>query len=814
MELIKETNCNENDSFSAAALPLHQLFSANSPNVPQNLNELSKSLLTLINNASSSNAPHSVPPAHHQSTNSDLPKSSASTSNDESVDSQTCNGDGDGNTKRTRCRRRKPQKTIRMANDAPLAPLANGTCADSSSRSHKISEKSLEDTSQTHSMDLSNYSAGHQAFSNGKLTNSIFSGTTAKPMNGFATMNMTHYPDPLSSMPSASNHLKATFNTDDLVKKVEEIVKCNSNEAPPPPTNFAPIRNGDENKGFIEQLSNGDDKNGSISQPVSDDRASPERLNGNENGIDLMTSHETDAKTSKANMDEVPLMPTAEVKLPDISLPMANSTPKHNHVDEVENHLDKMFSHIENVAASTTTATATNGNSVAEDTTQNDSENQNSQTNNETNNDSELAAKSNDEQGTSSAAATATATASTSQSKPSRSRKRPAANGKKRGSSSARRPNKTNSKASSNGKNAAKNSNASKNNKNVKSNRSTEKVDSKKPKDELTAAEPVTKFRGPYIQIQPDGSENIVNAPLTEEIIEKQNRIRKTVIAGGSSARSKVSGLHVSTLSNKYDAVTTDASWMCVFCKLGPHKYGLGDLFGPFILSVDSKEFQESQFDPSEDVFRSHRTSADMVLVKGGMKVVPAKASTSSAATANNAGNVSSMVMSIFIFTTNFPFIFSFFSYPPPLPPNHVQSSCRKKRKLTEPSTSTQPPIFVPNIFHGMTKVSETAYEVWVHEDCVVWADGVYLVGARIVGLDAAVWSCSRHKCSICEQYGAVVTCLKRECKIEAHVPCAMRAQWSLNEATFQTHCKLHAITDSGSADTADDGSRHQTKEI
>lgn len=109
----------------------------------------------------------------------------------------------------------------------------------------------------------------------------------------------------------------------------------------------------------------------------------------------------------------------------------------------------------------------------------------------------------------------------------------------------------------------------------------------------------------------------------------------------------------------------------------------------------------------------------------------------------------------------------------------------------------------MPNIFHGMTKVSETAYEVWVHEDCVVWADGVYIVGARIVGLDAAVWSCSRHKCCICEQYGAVVTCLERGCKIEAHVPCAKRSQWSLNEIDFKTHCKLHAIAVSDSPDTS-----------
>lgn len=640
MELIKESNFNENDSFSAAAL--HQLFSANSPNVPQNLNELSKSLLTLINNTSTSNAPLASASTHHHSTNSDMTKSSASTSNDESVDSQTCNGD-EGSTKRTRCRRRKPQKTIRMGNEASPPNLANGKSIDNNGRSHQLPDKPLEDSLQTQSMDLSNHSAGHDTFANGKLTNSIYSSSTAagaaasKPVNGFSTMNMTHYPDPLSSMASASNHLKSAFNTDDLVKKVEEIVKCNSNDAPTP-TNFPAMRNGDEHKGFIGQLSNGGDKNGIVPQPATDDYSSAETRQkvNSENGLDLMTSHETDAKKSKNELDEAPLLPNAEVKLPDLSLPVANSTPKRDHNDEVDNHSEKMYSHIDNVTASTTPATTTT-NGVAEDTTQNDSENQNSQTNNETNNDSEIAAKSTDEQGTSSAAATA----STSQSKPARTRKRPAANGKKRGTSAARRPNKSNSKGGSSGKNAAKNSNASKSSKNGKSNRNGEKADSKKAKEEVAAAEPAVKFRGPYIQIQKDGSECIVNAPITEEVIEKLNKNRKLVVPSTSSARSKVSGLHVSTLSTKYDAITTDASWMCVFCKMGPHKYGMGDLFGPFILSVGSEEFQESQFDPSEDVFRSHRTNADMVQVKGGMKVVPAKASTSSAATSNNAGNVS-----------------------------------------------------------------------------------------------------------------------------------------------------------------------------
>jgi hypothetical protein len=58
----------------------------------------------------------------------------------------------------------------------------------------------------------------------------------------------------------------------------------------------------------------------------------------------------------------------------------------------------------------------------------------------------------------------------------------------------------------------------------------------------------------------------------------------------GSSA----SGMFSSTLSARYDAHTTDRTWICVFCKNGPH-CGVGgggtsgDLFGPYLLTPPDK---------------------------------------------------------------------------------------------------------------------------------------------------------------------------------------------------------------------------------
>lgn len=95
-----------------------------------------------------------------------------------------------------------------------------------------------------------------------------------------------------------------------------------------------------------------------------------------------------------------------------------------------------------------------------------------------------------------------------------------------------------------------------------------------------------------------------------------------------------------------------------------------------------------------------------------------------------------------------------------------------------------------------MTKSINDSYEVWAHEDCVVWSAGVHIIGARIVGLEAAVWGSTRHQCTICSQYGAVLSCFNRKCAEEAHAPCAQRSQWLLDEKNFKIRCNKHKTSD------------------
>lgn len=139
-------------------------------------------------------------------------------------------------------------------------------------------------------------------------------------------------------------------------------------------------------------------------------------------------------------------------------------------------------------------------------------------------------------------------------------------------------------------------------------------TESKKTKIKDETSETASKFRGPFVHVKMDGSSNVVNAPITEEIAENKAKVKKSLITNQNhNDRSKIRGLHVSTLSMKYDASTTDKSWMCVFCKMGPHKFGLGDLFGPYILSTTCEDFELSQVDPADDAFKSKKTKTNMI---------------------------------------------------------------------------------------------------------------------------------------------------------------------------------------------------------
>ncbi|XP_017483121.1 PREDICTED: uncharacterized protein CG5098, partial [Rhagoletis zephyria] len=317
-----------------------------------------------------------------------------------------------------------------------------------------------------------------------------------------------------------------------------------------------------------------------------------------------------------------------------------------------------------------------------------------------------------------------------------------------------------------------------------------------------TATAEQIKNKSPFILVKQDGSISVVNAPLNaEDINEKHAGARQLKkppgAAGYAHDRKNLRGLHSSTLSTKYDADTTDSTWICVFCKRGPHRMGLGDLFGPYLVTVDCEEYKAAIKAPDsldlDSIFLSKRRRIDMVQTNPrNLPVVPAKNSAlgigaSTGATRTPGGvSISSTPLTRELFNSNSP----------------LQG--KKKKKSIDTST----PIVLPDVdpldctadealqqnFLGMTKVSESSYEVWLHEDCIVWAPDVFLVGVRVVGLDAAVWNSTHYQCTLCNKPGAIVCCLQRECKAAAHVPCAREANWDLIEEKMNVYCQLHAV--------------------
>ncbi|KAJ8967838.1 hypothetical protein NQ317_016611 [Molorchus minor] len=241
-------------------------------------------------------------------------------------------------------------------------------------------------------------------------------------------------------------------------------------------------------------------------------------------------------------------------------------------------------------------------------------------------------------------------------------------------------------------------------------------------------------------------SVSVVNTPVMDEDAEK--KLHKTKkFHDDSEYRHKVrsKGLHCSTLSNKYDAQTKDAFWICAFCKRGPHAndqsgyisngnlLSPGDLFGPYFITSRCPEFDRRLDDPYDKQFKSKKISR--VLDESALK---------------NSGK-------------------------------------KSKRKHLE----TEDPL---DLYLGIPKTGNNTYEIWAHEDCIVWSPGTYLVGPKIVGLEEAVWTSCNVKCNTCNLKGANNFCMRRGCLNVAHFCCAKFANWQFIESEFKAYCPEHHV--------------------
>lgn len=284
-----------------------------------------------------------------------------------------------------------------------------------------------------------------------------------------------------------------------------------------------------------------------------------------------------------------------------------------------------------------------------------------------------------------------------------------------------------------------------------------------------------SRSKGPFIQIKGPRdspiSVNIVNTPCNEDDPDKPSKqFKNKKFHDDSEYRHKVrsKGLHCSTLSNKYDAQTRDATWICVFCKRGPHatdpllpgpspftldmpQYSPGDLFGPYIISTDCPEYQRRLDDPFDTQYKSKKSALTAAAITG---LTPTDSKTSS----------------------------------------HGKKA--KKRLNSESSVrdSLDGADLGKDVMLGIAEVTPTSFEVWVHEDCVIWSPGVYLVGPKIIGLEGAVWGACAVACKRCGLKGAAICCIKRGCGCVMHIGCAKLSNWKLDEDNYKAYCTAHIV--------------------
>lgn len=266
-----------------------------------------------------------------------------------------------------------------------------------------------------------------------------------------------------------------------------------------------------------------------------------------------------------------------------------------------------------------------------------------------------------------------------------------------------------------------------------------------------------SKCRGPVVQIKGSrtNSESVQVVNLPREDKEKNKEKQKTMSNGNANRNNKLNNFDNrnkvfrgefknSTIPKQYDSSAADQMSTCVFCKKGPHSIihdiftrlpvgVLSDLFGPYLVQKNFSGNNSLSFDNQEkDKKQTNRHSLR---------------------SSDNSDQFSE---------------------------KHLNS---KKHKFTNN---------VNNIDKVPDNSEQEQGEVWLHEQCIVWATGVFITGGRITGLQEAVCNSSNSICETCGQSGANIGCIKQGCKSVTHYCCALSTGWTLDADQHTPKCKIH----------------------
>jgi len=174
----------------------------------------------------------------------------------------------------------------------------------------------------------------------------------------------------------------------------------------------------------------------------------------------------------------------------------------------------------------------------------------------------------------------------------------------------------------------------------------------------------------------------------------------------------------VSTLSPHYDLNTRDKTWICALCHKGPHFKGLGDLYGPYYITAEEK----IKANPSCATTATNITTP----------------SSSSSNTAYNSIDEAINAVVANELSSNEKRLKNSSDRRRKSDTSDDGNTKRQKQisKTATPVNTSQSPEVESSHPHSQ---NNTPTEVWIHEDCIVWSSGAYLVGHRVRNLEEII---------------------------------------------------------------------------
>ncbi|XP_053209262.1 transcription factor 20-like [Panonychus citri] len=214
-----------------------------------------------------------------------------------------------------------------------------------------------------------------------------------------------------------------------------------------------------------------------------------------------------------------------------------------------------------------------------------------------------------------------------------------------------------------------------------------------------------------------------------------------------------------------------DNPWICVFCQQRSHYKGMGDLFGPYFIPVEIKS-QSNQWSANGD----NKMDEVGTWIK--------QESVCSSSTSDNQ-------------------LRSRLTYEKRRCPEGDSPDAKRRLIVTNTGLElTSIPSTTINRINNNNNNSNnnnsnggnstSQREVWFHEDCLVWSNGVYLVGHRIRNIEEVIKDCSENICCECKLKGAPLGCLRKGCSPRFHYLCAKEKGCDMDEENFSIHCPKH----------------------